>query len=96
MHCVVFNKLASLRAYLLSAAVVVHTMVAQGVISIALFIWLALSTNQPVPMLLPFIALTMAVLVHMPFSVGLHLFSCISKQVHDFWRRWVVPNKRSL
>jgi len=92
MHCVVSSKVASAYCLLSAAAVVVQTMIAQGVLSIALFIWLALSSHQPVPMLLPFIALTVAVLVHMPFSVGLHLFSCLSKQVHDLWRRWVEPN----
>lgn len=65
-------------------------MIAEGVISIALFIRVATTSNQPITALVPFAALSISVLVHIPFSVGFHLFNCISKEVRDLWCRYVL------
>jgi hypothetical protein len=45
----------------------------------------ATTNDQPITALVPFAALSISALVHMPFSVGFHLFNCISKEVRDLW-----------
>lgn len=67
-------------------------MVANAVICIAMFLWVAAATYPPAPALLPFAALTAAVLIHMPFSVGYHLFCCMSAEVSNLWLRWGKSN----
>lgn len=66
---------------------VMQTMVAGGVVSIAMFAWVAVSTYPSAAALVPFAALTTAVLTHMPFSVGFHLFRGIDAEVYNLWRR---------
>lgn len=66
-----------------------QTMVAGGVVSIAMFIWVAVAVYPSAAALIPFAALTTAVLTHMPFSVGFHLFRCIDAEVYNLWRRCV-------
>eukprot|EP00878_Enallax_costatus_P036677 GHUV01041211.1.p1 GENE.GHUV01041211.1~~GHUV01041211.1.p1 ORF type:complete len:227 (+),score=37.52 GHUV01041211.1:969-1649(+) len=63
------------------------TMIAGGVVSIAMLCWVISATQASVAALVPFLALTSAVLVHMPFSVGFHLFRGISPEVYNLWRR---------
>lgn len=58
-----------------------------SVISALMFGWVAQAVGYSPKDLVPFAALTGAVLVHMPFSVGNHLFGCISVEVHNLWRR---------
>lgn len=63
------------------------TMIAGGVVSIAMLSWVTSATQQSVTALIPFLALTSAVLLHMPFSVGFHLFRGIGPDVYNLWRR---------
>lgn len=62
-------------------------MVAGGLVSIAMFSWVVAATYPSAAALVPFAALTAAVLTHMPFSVGFHLFRCINEEVYNLWRR---------
>ncbi len=71
-------------------------MVAGAVVSIAMFIWVVVATYPSAVALVPFAALTAAVVTHMPFSVGFHLFRGINAEVYNLWRRWVCyPGKWS-
>lgn len=63
------------------------TMLAGGVVSIAMLAWVIAATQPSITALIPFLALTAAVLVHMPFSVGFHLFRGINAEVYNLWRR---------
>jgi hypothetical protein len=72
---------------LLCVLAAVQTMVAAGVVSIAMFTWIIAATFPSAAALVPFAALTTAVLTHMPFSVGFHLFRCIDADVYNLWRR---------
>ena len=72
----------------LCSACFLQTMVAGGVVSIAMFIWVATATFPSAAALVPFAALTTAVVTHMPFSVGFHLFRGIDADVYNLWRRW--------
>jgi hypothetical protein len=67
-----------------------QTMIAGGAVSIAMFAWVAAATHPSLSALVPFGALTAAVLLHMPFSVGFHLFRGISADVYNLWRRCAV------
>lgn len=62
-------------------------MVAGGVVSLAMFVWVTVATFPSAAALVPFAALTTAVITHMPFSVGFHLFRCIDADVYNLWRR---------
>lgn len=64
-----------------------QTMFLNGILSIIMFGWVAQAVHYSAADLVPFAALTGAVLTHMPFSVGNHLFGCISVEVHNLWRR---------
>lgn len=64
-----------------------QTMLAGGAVSIAMFTWVAVATFPSAAALVPFAALSTAVLTHMPFSVGFHLFRGISADVYNLWRR---------
>lgn len=75
-HCCVFLVLVALQ-----------TMALNGLISICMFAAVAATMVPPTSALVPFAALTAAVLVHAPFSVGNHLFSCMGAEVHSLWQR---------
>jgi predicted membrane channel-forming protein YqfA (hemolysin III family) len=62
-------------------------MIAGGVVSTAMLCWVTVATHGSALALVPFLALTTAVLIHMPFSVGFHLFRGISADVYNLWRR---------
>lgn len=70
-----------------------QTMVAGAVVSIAMFIWVITATFPSATALVPFAALTIAVVTHMPFSVGFHLFRGINEEVYNLWRRCVWAKK---
>eukprot|EP00775_Hariotina_reticulata_P014399 gene14399-14505_t len=63
------------------------TMIVGGLVSCLLLGSVAASTQAPLQALVPFLALTSAVLIHMPFSVGFHLFRGINADVYNLWRR---------
>lgn len=63
------------------------TMLAGGFVSIAMLGWVIAATQPSITALIPFLALTAAVLIHMPFSVGFHLFRGINPEVYNLWRR---------
>lgn len=62
-------------------------MVAGAVVSLAMFAWIIVSTYPSAAALVPFAALTAAVVTHMPFSVGFHLFRGIDADTYNLWRR---------
>lgn len=62
-------------------------MIAGGFVSCAMLAWVIAATHGSAVALVPFLALTTAVLVHMPFSVGFHLFRGINTEVYNLWRR---------
>jgi predicted membrane channel-forming protein YqfA (hemolysin III family) len=64
-------------------------MLAGGATSVALLATVAVAAPPPLStaFLAPFILLTAAVLLHMPFSVGFHLFRGINADVYNLWRR---------
>jgi predicted membrane channel-forming protein YqfA (hemolysin III family) len=62
-------------------------MIAGGVVSSAMLAWVIVATHGSPLALVPFLALTTAVLLHMPFSVGFHLFRGINADVYNLWRR---------
>lgn len=64
-----------------------QNMVLLAVISVMMLDQVARAIHPPTTDLVPFAALTAAILIHMPFSVGNHLFCCMSAEVHSLWRR---------
>lgn len=65
-----------------------QTIVGASLTSLYMFLLVAKSgTVQSVSDLVPFAALTVGVLMHMPFSVGCHLFCCIDATVARMWYR---------
>lgn len=63
------------------------TMIAGGVVSSAMLAWVIVATHGSALAVVPFLALTAAVLIHMPFSVCFHLFRGINVDVYNLWRR---------
>lgn len=64
-----------------------QTMVAGAVVSLAMLAWVIVATYPSAAAVVPFAALTTAVVMHMPFSVGFHLFRGIDADVYNLWRR---------
>lgn len=60
-------------------------MIGGGALSLAMLACVAVALHYSLPALAPFIALTSAVLLHLPFSVGFHLFRGISSKEYNKW-----------
>lgn len=61
------------------------TMIITSILSCVIFALTMLTDKNAV--LLPCMCMTLSVLLHLPFTVGFHLFRCMNPQVYNLWRR---------
>lgn len=63
------------------------TMIAISVFSLVFNVYCFVELSPKKDDIMPFVAMFLSVFVHIPFSVGYHLFMPISQQVYNKWRK---------
>jgi len=83
------NYVSCLRSLLMWHNETIHawTMIAISAFSLAFMVYCLVELSPKNGDITPFVAMFLSVFVHVPFSVGYHLFMPISQDVYNHWRK---------